>query len=85
MPQRHVSIPYSDELLLALRESPEQFEAEARLLLGVKLYELGRLTTGRAADLAGVSRVDFQLALGRFGLSPVGVDPAELEHDLANA
>lgn len=80
-----LTIPYSDDLLLSLKESPEEFAAEARLLLAVKLYELGKVSTGRAAELAGISRVEFFFALGRFGLSPIGVDPEELERDLANA
>ncbi|MEM7049239.1 MAG: UPF0175 family protein [Acidobacteriota bacterium] len=85
MSDRALTIPYSDDLLLSLKETPEEFEAEARLLLAVKLYELGRLTTGRAAELAGVGRAEFLFLLGRFGLSPMGVDPEELEQDLANA
>ena len=85
MSNHALTIPYSEDLLLSLKESPEEFEAEARLLLAVKLYELGRLTTGRAAELAGVGRVEFMFLLGRFGLSPVGVDPEELHQDLANA
>jgi hypothetical protein len=36
-----LTIPYSEELLLSLKASPVEFEAEARLLLAVKLYELG--------------------------------------------
>ena len=37
-------MPYSDDLLLSLKSTPERFEAEARLLLATKLYELGRVT-----------------------------------------
>lgn len=59
--------------------------AEARLLLAVKLYELGRVSTGRAAELAGISRVEFLFALSRFGLSPIGVDLDELAKDMAHA
>jgi len=85
MTTRTLSIQYPDDLLLSLKESPEEFEAEARLLLAVKLYELGRVTTGRAAELAGLGRVEFMFTLGRFGLSPIGVDPDELGEDFANA
>lgn len=80
-----ITIPYPEDLLLSLKETPAEFEAEAKLLLAVKLYELGKVTTGRAAELAGISRVEFLFALDRFGLSPIGVDPDELERDLAHA
>jgi len=85
MATHQLTIPFSEDLLLSLKESPEEFEAEARLLLAVKLYELGRVSTGRAAELAGMGRVEFMFALDRFGLSPVGVDPDELASDRANA
>jgi predicted HTH domain antitoxin len=80
-----LTIPYSDDLLLSLKKSPQEFEAEARLLLAVKLYEMGRVSTGVAARLAGISRVEFMFELARFGLSPMGQEPGELAEDLANA
>jgi predicted HTH domain antitoxin len=80
-----LSIPYSDELLLSVKKSRQEFEAEARLLLAVKLYEMGRVTTGTAAELAGISRVAFMFELDRFGLSPLGQSPEELAEDLTNA
>ena len=80
-----LTIPYPEELLLSLKESPAEFEAEARLLLAVKLYELGRVSTGTAARLAGMSRVAFMFALSRFGLSPISLEPGELAEDMANA
>jgi predicted HTH domain antitoxin len=85
MADRALTIPYSDDLLLSLKARPEEFEAEARLLLAVKLYELGRLSTGNAAALAGMERVEFLFALRRFEISPIGVEPEELEQDLQNA
>ncbi len=85
MAEHKLTIPYSEDLLLSLKASPAEFEAEARLLLAVKLYELGRVSTGRAAELAGMSRVAFIFALDRFGLSPIGVDPDELAEDMAHA
>ena len=80
-----LTISYPDDLLLSLKESPAEFEAEARLLLAVKLYELGRVSTGVAARLAGLNRVAFMFALKRFGLSPIGLEPDELAEDMANA
>lgn len=80
-----LTIPYTDDLLLSLKSDREHFEAKARLLLAVKLYELNRVSTGIAARLAGMDRVSFIFELDRFGLSPIGVDPDELAEDVANA
>lgn len=80
-----LTIQYPDELLLSLKETQGEFEAEARLLLAVKLYELGRVSTGMAAQLAGMSRIAFIFSLDRFGLSPIGIEPDELAQDLMNA
>jgi predicted HTH domain antitoxin len=80
-----LTIPYPDDLLLSLKQEPQEFEAEARLLLAVKLYEMGRVSTGVAAQLAGIGRVAFMFELARFGLSPMGQSPEELAEDFANA
>ena len=80
-----LTIPYSDDLLLSLKKSPQEFEAEARLLMAIKFYEMDRVSTGVAARLAGMSRVEFMFELARFGLSPMGQEPSELAQDLDNA
>ena len=80
-----LTIEYPSEVLWALQQEPQEFEADARLLLAVKLYETGRLSTGLAARLAGVPRSAFIFLLSRYGLSPFGQFHDELEDDLANA
>jgi predicted HTH domain antitoxin len=85
MTDNTLTIPYPEELLLSLKKSPDEFEAEARLLLAVKLYELHQVSSGVAAQLAGLSRAAFLLELARFGLSPLGQEPDELAEDYNNA
>jgi predicted HTH domain antitoxin len=81
----NLNIPYPPEVLWALQKEPGEFEVEARLLLALKLYETGKLSTGLAAKLAGVPRVTFLFLLGQHGLSPFGEEPGELERDLEDA
>ena len=80
-----LTIEYSAEVLWALQQEPDEFAVEARLLLALKLYETGKLSTGLAAQMAGVPRVAFFYLLGQYGLSPFGVTPEELEEDFAYA
>ncbi|MFZ5821845.1 MAG: UPF0175 family protein [Chloroflexota bacterium] len=79
------SIEYPPEVLWALQQEPQEFEREARLLLGIKLYESGKLTTGLAARIAGVPRLTFMFLLGQYGLSPFGETPEDLARDLKHA
>jgi predicted HTH domain antitoxin len=76
-----LTIEYQDDLLFRLGINHEQFLAEARVLLAAKLYELGRLSSGEAARLAGKSRVEFLFALGQIGapMSNLRVDDADAE------
>ena len=56
MKENVLHIPYLEDLLLSLKESKEQFERHARFLLAVKLYELGKISSGRTTTLEEVGR-----------------------------
>jgi len=69
----------------AVQCSPDEFSREAKLAMAVKLFEMKRLSSGMAAALAGVGRVEFLLELHRFGTSVIDLTRDELEADVANA
>jgi len=68
-----------------MEQSPDEFERELRFLVAAKLYELGRITSGRAADVAGMERVDFLNELGAHRISVWNYDADELEQEIEAA
>jgi predicted HTH domain antitoxin len=60
-------------------------ETEARLLLAMKLFEIGRLSCGQAAEVAGVSKRAFMELLGQHGVAVFNAPADEVARDLGNA
>lgn len=78
-------VNYPDQLPDALQQSPTQFEHDAKMAMAVKLYEMKRISSGMAAALVGMERVEFLLDLHRFGVPVIDLSDDELLMDLANA
>ena len=78
-------INYPEKLPDALQQSPLVFENEAKMAMAVKLYELKRISSGTAAALVGIQRVDFLLSLHQYGVATIDLSTDELQADFENA
>ena len=65
-----------------MQTTPEELEAQIRLMAALKMFELGKLSSGKAAELAGLSRVEFLEMCGRYRVSIFNYPPEELEAEL---
>jgi predicted HTH domain antitoxin len=79
MANRQIVIEIPEKVLLAEKTDEASFAQEMRVLAAVKLYELGRLSSGRAAELAGMPRVEFLLTLERYKVFPLEAELHDLE------
>jgi predicted HTH domain antitoxin len=83
--QSIIIVEYPNSLPDSLHVSNSEFESEARLAMAAKLFEMGRLTSGQAAALCGLTRIRFLADLGRFGVSSLQTETDGLAEDAANA
>lgn len=83
MSQVTFSIP--DEILLALRATPDSLASRIRFAASVKLYEMGELSSGAAAQLAGVPKPFFLSHLADYGVNTFDLSEEELTRDFKSA
>lgn len=79
MGAKQVMVEIPEKVLLASKMDAGAFAGEMQMLTAVKLYELGRLSSGRAAELAGIPRVEFLLKLGEYRVFPLTAELDDLE------
>ena len=70
------------ELAVALGRRQSELEGEVRLASALKLFELGRISSGLAARLAEMPRVQFLMTCGQYGVSIFQQSAEELAEEV---
>jgi predicted HTH domain antitoxin len=78
-----LTLDLPEDAFSALRRSPEEFGRELRLAAAIHWYQRGLISQEKAAQIAGLDRTDFLLALSREGVDAFVVDFDDLERELA--
>jgi predicted HTH domain antitoxin len=75
-------IDYPEGIETAVSTTRQELEAQIRLMAALKMFELGKLSSGKAAQLAGISRVEFFEMCGRYRVPIINYSAEELEAEL---
>jgi predicted HTH domain antitoxin len=78
-----VTLQFSDDVLSALRLSPEEFARDLRVAAAIHWYERGELSQVRAAQVAALTRPQFLTELARAKSDAFVVDFEDLKRELS--
>ena len=73
-----MTVQYPDDLLVTSGRPRREVKQELKFQLAVRLFEVGQLSLGKAAELAGWNKVRFGDALGQMKLPVVNLDDEEI-------
>lgn len=81
-----IQVEYPESLANSLKLSEKEFEREMKTSSLVKLFELGKVSSGTAAKVLGLTRLDFLELLATYKISALGsYAPGDVREDIANA
>ena len=87
MATEELRIKYPAGFERAVHLTKEELEQHLRLMAALKMFELGKISSGKAAELAGMSRIEFLETCGRYRVSVFNYSDeevvAEIQADLA--
>lgn len=82
MKTEELRIKYPEGFEYAVHLTKEEMEQQIRLMAALKMFELGKISSGKAAELAGMPRVEFFEACGRYRVSVFNYPPEEVQQEL---
>lgn len=79
-----ITIKYPQGFENAVHLTKNELESHIRLMAALKMFELGKLSAGKAAEFVGVSRVEFLETCGKYKVSIFNYSEDEIEKEITN-
>jgi len=81
---RNITIPIDipSDLFVALNESEKEFKSFLQTAAAVLLFQEGKLTFGKAIQLSGLTRFEFEKALAKNKISIMNLDIDQINADV---
>jgi len=80
-PMSTVKIDVDEDLAALLRETHQPLEQAAREMIVLELYRRGSLSSGKAAELLGMPRLDFIKHASKLGIPYIDMTSEEWERE----
>jgi predicted HTH domain antitoxin len=80
-----ITISYPESLAWSLKMKNREFEQEMKIISLIKLYELGKVSSGIAAKLLNITRLEFLKLLVHYNVSYIATSEEDLIDDYKNA
>lgn len=82
MSNQTISVDFPNDILLALNESENDLKKRIKITLAIQLYKLQKLTIGKAAQLSGMSRLEFEKELSKNEISISNLNEEDVLSDI---
>jgi predicted HTH domain antitoxin len=78
-----ITMEYPDSWLIPMGTDASRFAQDAKMAAAVKLFEVGKFSSGQAARFAGIGRAEFLLSCKDWGVESVTWDDSEIEAEFS--
>lgn len=82
MATQTITVNLPKDILIALNESEGDFKKRLKIILAIQLYKLQKLSLGKAAQLSGLSRLDFETELANNKISISNLSEKDVLEDI---
>jgi predicted HTH domain antitoxin len=83
MSSEHLALNIPGDLLQTVKKTREEMAREIQLMAAIKMFELGKLSSGKAAELAGVSRREFLEKCSMYRVSHFNYSDDDIPEELS--
>ena len=80
-----ITVEIPSQLPDSVHCTPDDFARQAKMAMAAKLYEMGKISSGMAAQMVGVERVAFLHQLSQYGVAMIDLEAEDLHADVLNA
>ena len=78
-----ITIEFPEQVQQSLNRTQDEMARDVRLYAALMLFHLGKLSSGMAAQMAGIPRVQFLELCGEYNIPVFQITPEELKAELS--